>query len=37
MADWADLDGPLWLAEDRAGGVRESGGVMHPPAEGFWG
>ena len=37
MADWADLDGPLWLAEDRPGGVRESGGIMHPPAEGFWG
>ena len=37
MADWADLDGPLWLAEDRTGGVRESGGVMYPPMEGFWG
>jgi len=37
MADWADLDGPLWLAEDRPGGVRENGGVMSPPAEGFWG
>ena len=37
MADWADLDGPLWLAVDRPGGVRESGGIMHPPAEGFWG
>ncbi len=37
QADWADLDGPLWLAEDRAGGVREEGGVMHPPGEGFWG
>ena len=37
MADWADLDGPLWLAEDRPGGVREENGVMSPPAEGFWG
>jgi len=37
MADWADLDGPLWLAEDRAGGVRAENGVMHPPSEGFWG
>lgn len=37
LADWADLDGPLWLAEDRPGGVRERGGVMHPPEEGFWG
>ncbi|WP_126176993.1 N-acetyl-D-Glu racemase DgcA [Tsuneonella rigui] len=37
MADWADLDGPLWLAEDRADGVREARGIMHPPAKGFWG
>lgn len=37
MADWADLDGPLWLAEDREGGVWEANGVMHAPEEGFWG
>lgn len=37
MADWADLDGPLWLADDRPGGVRAERGVMHPPEEGFWG
>jgi L-alanine-DL-glutamate epimerase-like enolase superfamily enzyme len=37
LADWADLDGPLWLAEDRPGGVREQRGVMYPPTEGFWG
>jgi L-alanine-DL-glutamate epimerase-like enolase superfamily enzyme len=37
MADWADLDGPLWLADDRPGGVWEANGVMHPPEEGFWG
>lgn len=37
MADWADLDGPLWLAEDRPGGVRETNGVMTPPVDGFWG
>lgn len=36
-ADWADLDGPLWLAEDRAGGVREAHGILQPPREGFWG
>jgi len=36
-ADWADLDGPLWLAEDRAGGVTEQLGVLSPPAKGFWG
>jgi L-alanine-DL-glutamate epimerase-like enolase superfamily enzyme len=37
LADWADLDGPLWLAEDRPGGVREEFGMIYPPAEGFWG
>jgi len=37
MADWADLDGPLWLAEDRPGGVREECGMLYPPDEGFWG
>jgi L-Ala-D/L-Glu epimerase len=36
-ADWADLDGPLWLADDRPGGVREANGIMHPPEAGFWG
>jgi L-alanine-DL-glutamate epimerase-like enolase superfamily enzyme len=36
-ASFVDLDGPLWLAEDRAGGVRDEGGWMHPPAPGFWG
>ena len=36
-ADWADLDGPLWLADDRPGGVREDRGVLSPPAKGFWG
>ncbi len=37
LADWADLDGPLWLAEDRAGGVRGDMGWLLPPEEGFWG
>jgi L-alanine-DL-glutamate epimerase-like enolase superfamily enzyme len=37
MAEWADLDGPLWLAEDRPGGVSETRGIMYPPAKGFWG
>jgi L-alanine-DL-glutamate epimerase-like enolase superfamily enzyme len=35
--DFADLDGPLWLAEDRVGGVRDEGGMMVPPVAGFWG
>ena len=37
LADWADLDGPLWLAEDRSGGVRAENGWLLPPQEGFWG
>lgn len=37
MSDFVDLDGPLWLAEDRAGGVRDEDGLLHPPAAGFWG
>ncbi|MGJ3629436.1 hypothetical protein AB5I41_26010 [Sphingomonas sp. MMS24-JH45] len=36
-AAFVDLDGPLWLSEDRAGGVRDAGGWLHPPAAGFWG
>lgn len=36
-SDFVDLDGPLWLAEDRPGGVRDSDGTLHPPAPGFWG
>ena len=37
LSDFADLDGPLWLAADRPGGVRDDDGVLHPPAAGFWG
>jgi L-alanine-DL-glutamate epimerase-like enolase superfamily enzyme len=37
LSDFADLDGPLWLAEDRPGGVRDAGGMLLPPAPGFWG
>jgi L-Ala-D/L-Glu epimerase len=37
LADWVDLDGPLWLAEDRAGGATGRQGWLHPPAPGFWG
>lgn len=36
-ADFADLDGPLWLREDRADGVEARGGMLSPPAPGFWG
>ncbi|HEV2541298.1 MAG TPA: N-acetyl-D-Glu racemase DgcA [Methylobacterium sp.] len=34
---FADLDGPLWLAADRPGGVRGEGGILAPPTRGFWG
>lgn len=34
---FVDLDGPLWLAEDRPGGVGHGTGVLTPPARGFWG
>ncbi|WP_066793841.1 N-acetyl-D-Glu racemase DgcA [Sphingomonas soli] len=37
MSDFVDLDGPIWLAEDRAGGVRDEGGMLLPPVQGFWG
>lgn len=37
MSDFVDLDGPIWLAEDRPGGVRDSGGMLTPPDRGFWG
>lgn len=37
LADWADLDGPLWLAKDRPGGVTADNGWLSPPSKGFWG
>ncbi|WP_166039639.1 N-acetyl-D-Glu racemase DgcA [Sphingosinicella sp. YJ22] len=37
LSDFVDLDGPLWLREDRSGGVRQEGGLLHPPLDGFWG
>jgi L-alanine-DL-glutamate epimerase-like enolase superfamily enzyme len=37
MSDFVDLDGPVWLKEDREGGVRDDHGYMLPPAPGFWG
>jgi L-alanine-DL-glutamate epimerase-like enolase superfamily enzyme len=36
-ADFVDLDGPWWLANDRAGGCRFEAGVLYPPQSGFWG
>lgn len=37
LSGFADLDGPLWLREDRVGGVAEAHGMLVPPATGFWG
>ncbi|HYJ29028.1 MAG TPA: N-acetyl-D-Glu racemase DgcA [Allosphingosinicella sp.] len=37
LSDFVDLDGPLWLREDRPGGVTEESGLLVPPAAGFWG
>jgi L-alanine-DL-glutamate epimerase-like enolase superfamily enzyme len=37
LSDFVDLDGPLWLTRDRAGGVRNEGGILVPPDPGFWG
>jgi L-alanine-DL-glutamate epimerase-like enolase superfamily enzyme len=34
---FADLDGPLWLAQDRDGGVSCTDGMLSPPQPGFWG
>ena len=36
-ARWVDLDGPLLLAEDRAGGFAYDGGTMRPNAPELWG
>lgn len=37
QAAFVDLDGPLWLGEDRPGGVTDHAGMLSPPAPGFWG
>jgi L-alanine-DL-glutamate epimerase-like enolase superfamily enzyme len=37
ISDFVDLDGPLWLREDRAGGVSGRPGALAPPESGFWG
>lgn len=37
LSDFVDLDGPIWLKEDRLRGVRDVGGMLVPPEAGFWG
>jgi L-Ala-D/L-Glu epimerase len=36
-AKFVDLDGPLLLAKDRAGGLRYEGSLVHPPPATLWG
>ncbi len=36
-AEFADLDGPLWLKDDYADGVKLEDGLLAPPSRGFWG
>jgi L-Ala-D/L-Glu epimerase len=36
-ARFVDLDGPLLLASDRAGGLRYEGSLVYPPASTLWG
>ncbi len=36
-ARFVDIDGPFWLARDRAGGVKFAGDQVLPPVPGFWG
>jgi L-alanine-DL-glutamate epimerase-like enolase superfamily enzyme len=36
-AEFIDLDGPLWLANDYADGVKLQDGLLAPPTPGFWG
>ncbi|MEZ0471475.1 N-acetyl-D-Glu racemase DgcA [Luteimonas salinilitoris] len=36
-AEFVDLDGPLWLQRDHAGGARTRAGLLSPPEPGFWG
>ncbi len=37
LSDWADLDGPLLLAEDAQPAMSERDGLLNPPAPALWG
>lgn len=37
LADYTDLDGPLWLAEDIANGLHYENGYVSPPGSELWG
>lgn len=36
-AEFVDLDGPLWLRDDHAGGVTLRDGLLQPPSPALWG
>jgi L-alanine-DL-glutamate epimerase-like enolase superfamily enzyme len=36
-ADLVDLDGPLWLTQDRQPGLLFEGASLHPPSADIWG
>jgi len=36
-AAFTDLDGPIWLANDRAGGVTCTNGILAPASPALWG
>ncbi len=37
LCEFADIDGPLLIGDDRPGGLQYNGGVVSLPAHGFWG
>lgn len=37
LCDFADIDGPLLIGDDRPGGLQYDGGIVSLPAHGFWG
>jgi L-alanine-DL-glutamate epimerase-like enolase superfamily enzyme len=37
LADYADIDGPLLMKNDRFGGLKYDKGMVSPPADRFWG
>lgn len=37
LVDWVDLDGPLFLAQDRLNGLKYDGAIISPPSQELWG
>lgn len=36
-AEFVDLDGPVWIADDYPGGAVQRGAELHPPSASLWG